>query len=111
MLPLSVLDSAGVPVAGALDALLIFLAVEDPDRAYLCAALAVVGSTIGNMILFHVGRRGGRRFVERAAKPGRTQRFRDWFLRYGMAPIFFPALVTAPMPFALFGLLASACGT
>jgi membrane protein YqaA with SNARE-associated domain len=111
MLPLSFLDSVGIPVAGALDALLIFLAVKDPERAYLSAALAVVGSTIGNVFLFSVAKRGAKRFLEQSAKPGRAQRFRNWFQRYGLATIFVPALVPIPMPLKLFVFSAGALGT
>ena len=52
ILLLAILDSSGVPVAGVFDALLILIAVERPDIAWLCAALAVVGSAVGNIVLF-----------------------------------------------------------
>ena len=78
MLPLSVLDSVGIPIAGALDALLIFLSVKDPSHAYLAAALSVIGSTGGNIFLFLTARRGGKKFLARSAEPGRAQRFRHW---------------------------------
>jgi hypothetical protein len=39
-------------VAGIFDALLILIAVERPSVAWLCAGFAVVGSTVGNTMLF-----------------------------------------------------------
>ena len=111
MLPLSVLDSVGIPIAGALDALLIFLSVKDPSHAYLAATLSVIGSTGGNIFLFLTARRGGKKFLERSAQPGRSQRFRQWFERYGLATVFVPALVPIPMPMKLFVISAGALHT
>lgn len=111
ILLLAVLDSSGVPVAGVFDALLIFLAVQRPSVAWLCAGLAVAGSTVGNTILFLAANRGGRLFMERAAPGGRADRFREWFRRYGMATIVVPALVPIPMPLKLFVISAGVMGT
>ena len=101
----------GTPIAGALDAFLIFLSVKDPSHAYLAAALSVIGSTGGNIFLFLTARRGGKKFLARSAEPGRAQRFRQWFERYGLATVFVPALVPIPMPMKLFVISAGALHT
>ena len=111
ILLLSILDSGGVPVAGVFDALLILIAVERPGVAWLCAALAVVGSTVGNTLLFWAARRGGRGFMEKAAPGGRAAKFSAWFVRYGMVTVFVPALVPIPMPLKLFVVSAGVLGT
>jgi membrane protein DedA with SNARE-associated domain len=111
ILLLSILDSSGVPVAGVFDALLILIAVERPGAAWLCAGLAVAGSTIGNTLLFWTARRGGRRFMEKAAPEGRAAKFRQWFDQYGMATVFVPALVPIPMPLKLSVISAGVLGT
>jgi membrane protein YqaA with SNARE-associated domain len=111
ILLLSILDSAGVPVAGVFDALLILIAVERPGVAWLCAGLAVAGSTIGNSLLFWTARRGGRRFMEKAAPEGRASRFREWFVRFGLVTVFVPALIPIPMPLKLFVISAGVLGT
>ena len=72
ILLLAILDSSGVPVAGVFDALLILIAVERPSVAWLCAGMAVVGSTVGNVILFWMARKGGQRFMNKAAPEGRA---------------------------------------
>jgi membrane protein YqaA with SNARE-associated domain len=102
ILLLSILDSSGVPVAGVFDAFLILIAVERPSIAWLCAALAVAGSTTGNVILYQAAHRGGRRFMNKVAPEGRAARFREWFKRYGMVTVFVPALMPIPMPLKLF---------
>jgi membrane protein DedA with SNARE-associated domain len=99
---LAILDSAGVPVAGVFDALLILIAVERPGIAWLCAGLAVLGSTAGNAILFQAAHRSGSRFVMRAEPGTWTARFRTWFYRYGLITVFVPALLPIPMPLKVF---------
>jgi membrane protein YqaA with SNARE-associated domain len=108
---LSVLDSSGVPVAGVFDALLILIAVKTPQVAWLCAGLAVVGSTAGNVILYLTARKGGQRFLRESAPEGRSAKFREWFRRYGLVTVFVPALVPIPMPLKLFVISAGALGT
>jgi membrane protein DedA with SNARE-associated domain len=111
ILLLSILDSSGVPVAAVFDALLILIAVERPSVAWWCAGLAVVGSTMGNVILFYVSRRGGRQFLAKSASEGRAMRFRAWFLRFGLLTVFIPALIPIPMPMKLFVITAGVFGT
>lgn len=111
ILLLSILDSTGVPVAGVFDGLLILIAAERPSVAWLCASLAVAGSIIGNIILFSTARRGGRRFMNRAAPEGKGARFRAWFERYGMITVFVPALMPIPMPLKLFVISAGVMRT
>lgn len=98
-------------MAGVFDALLIFIAAQRPDVAWLCAGLAVVGSTAGNIILFWTAHRGGRRFMEGAAPHGWSGRFRQWFRRYGMVTVFVPALMPIPMPLKVFVISAGVTGT
>jgi membrane protein YqaA with SNARE-associated domain len=111
ILLLSILDSAGVPVAGLFDVLLIFIAVQRPSVAWWCAALAVIGSTAGNAILFHLAHRGGRGFLAKSAPEGRAMRFRAWFQRFGLLTVFIPALIPIPMPMKLFVITAGVFGT
>ncbi len=111
ILILSILDSSGVPVAGVFDAVLILIAVKSPSVAWLCAGLAVIGSTTGNAMLFWAAHKGGRRFMEKAAPEGRSARFREWFRRYGMVTVFIPALLPIPMPLKVFVISAGVMGT
>jgi membrane protein DedA with SNARE-associated domain len=111
ILLLSILDSTGVPVAGVFDGLLILIAAERPSIAWLCASLAVAGSMVGNIVLFSAARRGGRRFMNKAAPEGKGAKFREWFHRYGMVTVFVPALMPIPMPLKLFVISAGVFGT
>ncbi len=108
LLVLAFVDSLGIPVATGMDALLILVAVRTPGHAYLTALLAVVGSLLGNALLFFLARRGGRKYLEKAGNPERVRRFRAWFERYGLVTIFIPALLPIPLPLKLFVVSAGA---
>lgn len=110
ILLLAALDSS-IPVAGILDVSVIAMAAEKPDLAWICAALAVAGSTAGTLTLFWAARRGGRRFMEKAAPEGKAARFRTWFQRYGLVTVFVPAFLPIPMPMKLFVISAGVMGT
>ncbi len=111
LLLLSFADSLGIPIATGLDALLILIAVKTPHSAYPGAAAALAGSLVGNYLLFHFARRGGRKYLEKSGNPERVQRFRKWFERYGLVTVFIPALLPIPLPLKLFVISAGALQT
>ncbi len=108
---LAALDSGGVPIPVGVDALVVAVAARDARAGWLSAGLAVLGSTLGCLFLYQLGRKGGHSYVDRKVrgKP-RAARFRRWFHRYGLLTVFIPALVPAPLPTKIFVLLAGAMG-
>ncbi len=106
---LAVLDSAGVPLPAAVDVLVVVLSAAEPDSAPLLAALACVGSVLGNMTLFLAARKGGEAFLEKRTASGRGAKFKSWFQRYGLITVFIPAVVPMiPLPLKVFVLSAGA---
>ena len=110
ILVLAFIDSAGIPLASGMDALVILVAVKAPSRAAFAASMGVLGSLIGNVALFLGARAGARRFVK-APQPGDKQRFRDWFDRYGLLTIFIPCLLPIPLPLKVFVISAAVLRT
>jgi len=111
VLVLAMIESAGIPNPGGTDVLLLFITAARPQDAVLTAALAVVGSLVGSMFFFEVLRRGGEKFLTKHTASGRGQRFRAWFLRYGMITVFIPAFLPIPiLPFKAFAACAGAMG-
>ncbi len=53
------LDSAGVPLPGGPDAVVMLLSWQRPTLLPWIALAAAAGSTVGNWILYQVGKRGG----------------------------------------------------
>jgi membrane protein YqaA with SNARE-associated domain len=111
VLILAILDCAGVPVVGGVDALLIFVAVTAPQSAYPSAAMAVLGSVIGSLFLFIIARKGGEAYLDRYTASPQGARLKRWFLEYGLLTIFVPAgMPIVPMPLKVFILSAGALG-
>lgn len=98
---IAIIDSAGIPIPGGVDGLVVLFAVQIPGAAYTTAAIAVVGSIIGSLILFYLARRGGEAYFERHSRTARGARMRRWFLEYGLLTVFVPAMVPIPMPLKL----------
>jgi membrane protein YqaA with SNARE-associated domain len=111
ILVLAFIDSAGIPVASGMDALVILVAANAPSRALFAASMAVLGSLIGNVVLFMAARTGARRFIKATPPPGDKRRFRDWFARYGLLTIFIPCMLPIPLPMKVFVISAAAIGT
>lgn len=110
ILLVSFIDSAGIPLTIGLDFLVILLSAKQPALAPAWVALAVLGSSAGNMVLFHAARKGGERLLKAEAPGSRRSRFRNWFNRYGLVTVFIPALVPIPMPMKFFVICSGALG-
>ena len=109
---IGVLDSMGIPLPAAMDALLIAYSVNHPEKAYFAAAVAVIGSLGGNLLLFRAARIGGRRFVNVDTPEAEQHKFRRWFNRYGLLTMFIPAIVPfVPLPLKVFVVTAGAVHT
>lgn len=104
------LDSCGVPLPGAMDASLVYVSWRSPALAYWTALMAVAGSLCGNIGLFMASRHGVRRFVKEP-EPGKPQKFRQWFGRYGLVTVFIPALLPIPLPMKPFVISAGVMRT
>jgi membrane protein DedA with SNARE-associated domain len=107
---LAAVDSAGIPILEGVDALIVFMAAQDPGRGYLAATLAVIGSVAGNYFLYLVGRKGGEEVLDQRTKKGWPKRFRQWFHHYGGLAVFIPIMIPAPLPVKIFVLSAGALG-
>jgi membrane protein YqaA with SNARE-associated domain len=98
LLFLALIDSAGIPVVGGVDALLIAIATNKPGEAYFAALLAVIGSLAGSLILFFIARKGGEVLLMRHVASKTGARMHLWFQRWGLAMVFVPALSPIPLP-------------
>ena len=109
---LALLDSMGIPIPGGTDLLLLGISVESvhtPWRAYLAALVALIGSLIGNVLLFQAAKHGRRLVSKKDAEPGK---FQGWFRRYGLLTVFVPAVVPiVPLPLKVFVISAGAFRT
>jgi membrane protein YqaA with SNARE-associated domain len=98
LLIVAVLDSAGIPIVGGVDLLLITLASQSTEHAYLAATLAVLGSMLGSSFLYFLARKGGDAFLHKQIASGAGKRLHYWFQQYGLITVFVPAVSPIPLP-------------
>jgi membrane protein YqaA with SNARE-associated domain len=98
---LCLLDSTFVPLPSSADALLIFLSMANPRWMLLYVFFAVLGSTIGCVILYYVSRRAGKRALAKFS-PAKQKRVKDWIDKYDVLSVLVACLLPPPFPLKLF---------
>ena len=99
---ISLMDSVAVPMPQGVDALLIAQAIAAPETAYRGAALAVVGSALGSLILFYTARRAGRAMLEKKASKTGIDKMHQQIDQFGALVLLIPTMVPLPLPMKLF---------
>jgi membrane protein YqaA with SNARE-associated domain len=102
----SLSDSALIPMPQGVDALLIAQSIASPSSAYLAAALAVLGSLLGSLILYFLARRGGQIMLEKKASQSGVEKMRRQVEQYGAMVLFVPTVTPLPLPMKLFVIAA-----
>jgi len=102
---ISLVDSAGVPLPGGPDAVMILLTAQRPWLMPLFAIAATVGSTIGCALMYLIARRAGVIALRRVSAE-RRERIENLLGRYDMFAIMIPAILPPPFPFKPFVLSA-----
>ncbi len=105
ILGLSIVDSAAIPLP-FLDPLIVSYGVADHARMVLFCLMAAVGSAIGSMLPYYLGRAGGELFLLKRINRERYERLRDRFEKQEFLAIMLPAMCPPPMPVKLFELAA-----
>ena len=109
LLLIAVLDSAGVPLPGGVDIVLLLLAWQQPSLFLVTAFAAAAGSTIGCLFLYQVARTGGDKALGRL-DPGKrhwvTEKVRD----NDVMAILVAVLAPPPFPTTVFILVAGLVG-
>ena len=103
----ALLDSSFVSLPEVVDILLIWMTTQHKSRMVLYAASATIGSVVGCLMLYAVGRKGDQ-FIQRRFSPARVERALGAFRRFGLMAVLIPSLLPPPMPFKIFVLLAGA---
>lgn len=102
---ISLIDSAGVPLPGGPDAVMIWLSANSPGLMPIYALAATAGSAIGCTGLYLLARSAGVAALKRVA-PQRRARIENLLGRYDLIAIMIPAVLPPPFPFKPFVLCA-----
>jgi membrane protein YqaA with SNARE-associated domain len=97
---LAVIDSAAIPVP--IDALMIDFIVHDKSKFLLYCFMGALGSAIGSLLPFYIGRAGGELFLMKRINRKRYEQLRDKFERQEFLALMIPAMMPPPMPVKLF---------
>ncbi len=109
LLAIAFLDSAAIPMLGGPDAVILLLSWRHPDKAFFIVLAAVVGSVLGCLVLYRLGRVGGVMALSKFSADKRT------WVKGKLDHNAFAAIVAAvaappPFPMKLFVLAAGAFG-
>jgi membrane protein YqaA with SNARE-associated domain len=102
-------DSSFISLPEVVDILLIWMVTQHKSRMVLYASSATLGSVVGCLALYWVGRKGDQ-FIARRFSVDRVERTLSVFRRFGLMAVLIPSLLPPPMPFKIFVLLAGAAG-
>ncbi len=105
ILCLTLVDSAAIPLP-FLDPLIVSYGVAAPTRMLLYCLMGAVGSAMGSMLPYYLGRAGGELFLLKRINRERYEKLRDRFEKQEFLAIMLPAMCPPPMPVKVFELAA-----
>ena len=106
---IALLDSAGVPLPGGVDIVLMLLAWQQPSLFVVVALTAAVGSTVGCLVLYRVGRTGGE-VAARRLDPEKRRWVTEKIRENDILAILVAVLAPPPFPTKVFILVAGFVG-
>lgn len=96
----AVLDSSSIPVP--MDAILAVYIWKDQGHFWAYAGLAAVGSAIGGLLPYGLGRAGGELFLLKRINRVRFEAMRERFERQEFWAVAIPSMLPPPTPWKLF---------
>ena len=98
---ISFLDSSVLTFPVINDLLLVELSIQKPVRMPLYAAMAMIGSLLGCLLLYFIAKRGEEAFFHKKAGE-RAHAIRHWVEENGFGGMLVAALLPPPTPFKIF---------
>ena len=105
VLVVATLDGAfiGLPV----DAVVAGYVYQDHARFLLYALMAAAGSTLGSIVIYVIGYKGGEELLRKRIPPARFEKIHAAFDKHPFWSLMLPAMLPPPTPFKLFVLAAA----
>jgi membrane protein YqaA with SNARE-associated domain len=97
---IALLDSSTIPVP--MDLIISGYVWADRRHFFLYCLMASIGSTIGGLLPFYLGRAGGELFLLKRVDRARYEQLRDRFERQEFFALFVPSMLPPPTPWKLF---------
>lgn len=96
----ALLDSSSLPVP--MDAILAVYVWNDKGHFWLYCVMAAVGSAIGGLVPYGIGRAGGELFLLKRVNRERFDKLRDRFERQEFLAVMIPSMLPPPTPWKVF---------
>jgi membrane protein YqaA with SNARE-associated domain len=101
-------DGAGIPLPGAVDAVVASYVFANPARAWMYVPMAAAGSALGCLVLYAIGYAGGEALLRRRMPEWKFDKMRRSFDQHAISALMIPAILPPPFPFKIMVLAASA---
>jgi membrane protein YqaA with SNARE-associated domain len=102
----AIVDSSFFSLPEGNDILLVAFAYLKPYWTVWFVFISAIGSLIGSLMLFSMGRKGGDLLIRKRFSGAVVEKARGWFEKYDIWAILIPCILPPPMPFKLFVILA-----
>jgi membrane protein YqaA with SNARE-associated domain len=96
----AVLDSSSIPVP--MDAILALYVWNDKQHFWMYVLMAAVGSAIGGLVPYGLGRAGGELFLLKRVNRERFDQLRHRFQRQEFLAVMIPSMLPPPTPWKIF---------
>ena len=100
------LDSSILSLPEIADLLVIWMVTYNRSRIVLYVISATLGSLLGCLLLYGIGKKGGAAFVHRRFGTTNVERTLGAFRRHGLMAVLIPSILPPPAPFKIFVLMA-----
>ena len=104
------LDSSFLSLPEITDLLVVWMVTRNPARVIVYVIAATVGSLVGCLVMYYIGRKGGEALIRKRFAPARVERTMAAFDRHGVLVVLIPAILPPPAPFKIFVILAGLAG-
>lgn len=108
LLIIALFDSSFLSLPEVNDILIITLSIRNPERMLYYCTMTTIGSILGCLALFTVGRKGGEVLLRKKFAAERINQVSRWYSKYGVFAVMIPSILPPPTPFKIFVLFAGA---
>lgn len=108
LLIIALFDSSFLSLPEVNDILIITLSIKNPEKMLYYCTMTTVGSILGCLALFAVGRKGGEVLLRKKFAQEQINRVSRWYSKYGIFAVMIPSILPPPTPFKIFVLFAGA---
>jgi len=107
LLLIAVADSSFISIPEGNDFLIVALSIgKSWGTMYYLASMTIIGSVIGCILLFLLGRKGGEAVLLRRFSRDKVAMAERYVQKYGLFSVMIPSILPPPMPFKVFVLTA-----